>query len=89
MKKASEYRTHAAECRALAARMESADQRDQLLRMADHWERLARDRIELLRRRPALASEDERAEVDAGDRRPGGEREPQTRGRAPSRQEDG
>lgn len=46
MKKASDYRQHAAECRALAAQMPKREQRDQLLRMAERWEELARDRGE-------------------------------------------
>ncbi|WP_165842755.1 hypothetical protein [Phenylobacterium deserti] len=52
MKKASEYRKHAEECRHLAASMEG-EQRAQLLEMAVTWERLAEERSELLRRRPA------------------------------------
>ena len=45
MKQASEYRDHAQECRVLAARMESPDQRGQLIKMAEHWEKLAEERI--------------------------------------------
>lgn len=55
MKKASEYREHARECRALAASMESAEQRAQLIEMAEHWEKLAKDRVELISRHPELA----------------------------------
>ena len=44
MKKASEYREHAEECRQLAVRMESGEHRDQLLAMARHWDQLAADR---------------------------------------------
>ena len=44
VKKASEYRQHAEECRALARRMPDGDPRDQLLRMAETWERLAQAR---------------------------------------------
>jgi hypothetical protein len=44
MKKASEYRHHAEECRTLARRARSAEDRDMLLNMADPWENLARDR---------------------------------------------
>jgi hypothetical protein len=44
MKKASEYRQHAAECRAIAAGMSLGEHRDQLLAMAAKWEELARDR---------------------------------------------
>lgn len=45
MKTASEYRQHAAECRAIAATLQG-DARQQLLRMAAKWEELARDRGE-------------------------------------------
>ena len=55
MKKASEYRQHAVECRALANTMDQGDQRDQLLEMAATWERLADERSELVRRNPELA----------------------------------
>lgn len=55
MKKASEYRQHAKECRDLAAQMGSVEQRDQLLGMADHWEKLAADRLALISRHPELA----------------------------------
>ena len=58
MKKASEYRQHAEECRVLAAGMESAEHREQLLQMAEHWERLAQDRTILIRRNPDLAARD-------------------------------
>ena len=44
MKKASEYRKHAQECRALARRMAHGDQRDQLLEMAEIWDKLAKQR---------------------------------------------
>lgn len=67
MKKASEYRQHAQECRDLAAKMASPDQREQLLEMARHWEQLARDRAELIARNPGLAREGERNE-EAGER---------------------
>jgi hypothetical protein len=55
MKKASEYRQHAAECRALATSMDQGEQRDQLLEMAATWERLADERSDLVRRHPELA----------------------------------
>jgi len=42
MKKASEYHQHADECRALAATMKTGEQREQLLRMAEMWERCRR-----------------------------------------------
>jgi hypothetical protein len=44
VKKASEYRKHAQECRALAKRMEHGEQRDQLLAMAQTWDGLAEQR---------------------------------------------
>ena len=52
VKKASEYRKHAEECRHLAASMEG-EQRAQLLEMAETWDRLADERNELLLRKPA------------------------------------
>ena len=62
MKKASEYRQHAEECRQLAARMDVGEHRDQLLEMAATWERLADERSELIRRHPDMALHGERAE---------------------------
>ena len=62
MKKASEYRKHAEECRALANQMQGGEQRDQLLEMARTWDRLADDRSDLVRRHPELALEGERQE---------------------------
>jgi hypothetical protein len=67
VKKASEYRQHAVECRQLAAGVKGT-QRDQLLEMADTWDRLAAERFELLRRHPevALRSEDRAESAAAG-----------------------
>jgi hypothetical protein len=62
MKKASEYRQHAVECRQLAATMASGEQRDQLLEMPETWDRLAADRSELVQRHPELALSGEYAE---------------------------
>lgn len=59
MKKASEYRQHAKECRALAGRMEGGEARDQLMRMAATWEELARERSAVVRRHPELAADGE------------------------------
>jgi hypothetical protein len=44
LKKASEYRAHAHDCRVLAKQMEQGEHRDQLMAMADTWERLAEQR---------------------------------------------
>ena len=63
MKKASEYFQHAAECRALAAGMSKPEQREQLILMAEQWERLARDREDLIRKHPELAHADEAGEL--------------------------
>jgi hypothetical protein len=62
VKKASEYRQHANECRALAMKMTSGRQRDQLLAMAAHWDQLAADRVDLIRQHPELAVEGEHDE---------------------------
>jgi hypothetical protein len=67
MKKASEYRQHAQECRDLAAKMASPDQRGQLLEMARHWEQLARDRALLIAKHPDLALEGERDDERGAD----------------------
>ena len=66
MKKASDYRAHAEECRALARNMQG-EQRDQLLEMAATWDRLASDRSELIRRHPELALVGEHQEENAKD----------------------
>lgn len=62
MKKASEYRQHARECRRLAAQMPSPEHRDQLNEMAEHWDRLARDRAALIALHPELAQAGEQQE---------------------------
>lgn len=62
MKKASDYRQHARECRELASQMESAEQRAQMLEMAEHWEKLASDRVALISNHPELAHEGEHDE---------------------------
>lgn len=66
MKKASEYRAHARECRDLAMRMDQGDHRDQLLAMAATWDDLADERSALVKAHPELATEAERAEEDDG-----------------------
>jgi hypothetical protein len=70
VKKASEYRQHAEECRTLA-RMAAGEQREQLLRMAETWDRLAADRSDLIRRHPELAMDGEQAEESTATRRTG------------------
>ena len=52
MKKASEYRQHAEECRLLAQGMAQGEHRDQLLEMAATWENLARERSDTSKNLP-------------------------------------
>ena len=61
MKKASEYRQYAEECRILASQMKG-EQRDQLLQMAATWENLAAERASLVLRHPELALSGEHQE---------------------------
>lgn len=49
MEKASEYRDHARECRNLASLMDELANRQQLLHMAESWDRLADERERLVR----------------------------------------
>lgn len=63
MKKASEYRLHAKECRDLAGQMDSDTQRFMMLQMAEHWEKLAADRVALIRNHPELAQDGEQQEA--------------------------
>jgi hypothetical protein len=49
MRKLEEYRQQASECRKLARQMLLDDQRDQLLAMAETWERLATERETMIR----------------------------------------
>jgi len=62
MKKASEYRQHAEECRQLARGLPPGAQSDQLLGMAATWEKLAADRSAFVRRHPELSMRDEHRE---------------------------
>ena len=63
MKKVSEYRLHAAECRQLASKMERGEQRELLMRMAKHWENMAADRLAIIRKQPDLAIDGEHEEL--------------------------
>ena len=62
MKKASEYRKHAEECRVLARSMPAGKDRDQLLEMAATWDNLATERSRLIQRHPELATRNEHEE---------------------------
>jgi len=65
VKKASEYRKHAEECRILAKQVPEGPQRDQLLEMARTWDALASDRDALIRKHPELAQTDEQDKPEA------------------------
>ena len=49
LKKATEYRQHAQECRGLARASQTDEQRQQLLKLAETWEALAIERERMLR----------------------------------------
>jgi hypothetical protein len=65
MKKASEYRQHAKECRKLARSAAPGEHRDQLLNMAITWDNLAAERSALVLRHPELAIPGEHEEEAA------------------------
>ena len=65
MKKTSEYRRHAEECRSLAKGLLAGEQRDQMLNMVGVWEKLAADRTTLILRHPELGLEGEHQEESA------------------------
>ena len=69
MKKTSDYRRHAEECRVLAKGIQG-EQRDQLLEMAATWDKLALERSELVRKHPDVALHGEQAEEAAGHPQP-------------------
>jgi hypothetical protein len=54
VKKSSEYREHAEECRVLARKAGSPDHQQQLLKMAETWEQLAIERQRLIAKHPEL-----------------------------------
>jgi hypothetical protein len=54
MRETSEYRHHAEECRKLAAKMKTGDQRGHMLKIAKMWDQLAEDRAEMLCKHPHL-----------------------------------
>jgi hypothetical protein len=64
MKKASEYRKHADECRVLARAMKDGLQREQLLEMARNWDQMAKDRDRLARLHPEIAVDDNASDKD-------------------------
>lgn len=66
MKKASEFQEHARECLALAEGMKPGEHRDQLLRMAETWESLARDRARIVRLHPELDERSAQGKQEGG-----------------------
>jgi hypothetical protein len=62
VKKVHEYRRHAEECRALAKSMIAGRHREALLELAAHWDKLAAERSDLVRRHPELAIQEEHEE---------------------------
>jgi hypothetical protein len=58
MEEASEYREHAAECRAIADTLDGR-QREQLLRMAQTWDRLAQEHSAPASQPPLVADPDD------------------------------
>jgi hypothetical protein len=56
MKKAAEYHKLAEECRAMARTIGNEEQRQQLLNMAETWDKLAETREGLVARHPELDS---------------------------------
>jgi hypothetical protein len=63
VKKASEYRKHAEECRALARQVPEGPQREQLLEMARTWDNLANERDALVRKHPEVAQPQKKDET--------------------------
>jgi hypothetical protein len=56
MRKVSEYREHADDCRKLAGRAASPSHRDMLLNMSATWDSLAEDRIKSVARQERIAN---------------------------------
>lgn len=75
MKKASEYRKHAQECRDLAKHMRDGPELEQCLLMARYWEQMAVDRTTLVHHHPDLAIDGEHEE-EKEHARPGKEIDP-------------
>lgn len=65
MKKASDYRKYAEECRTLAKQMPDGEQRRQLMEMAQTWDNLAADRERLLHKHPELNA-GQRSDITGG-----------------------
>ncbi len=70
MRKVSEYETHAAECRKMAAQMKDPEQKAQLEEMAKTWDMMAGVRKKQLRmkhgKKPGEAASDDASGNDDG-----------------------
>jgi len=55
MRKLSEYKFHAEECRKMAAAMKNAEHKKQLQEMAETWEMLAAEREKQLKKQSKAA----------------------------------
>lgn len=67
MRKSSEYREYAEECRALARKALPGEHREQLVKLAETWDQLAVERNDLVRRHPELGLPGECEELTAAD----------------------
>jgi hypothetical protein len=56
MEKVSEYRHNAAECRKLAAGIQSPEHKAMLAKMAETWETLAKEREKLISRQHRISA---------------------------------
>jgi hypothetical protein len=65
MSRADEYRKQAAECRQIADQMSLGEYRDQLIKMAESWERMAND-AEIGFGQPRSSVDDDSADNEPG-----------------------
>ena len=66
LKKASDYKEHAKECRALARTAVSPEHKAMLEKMAQTWESLARDRLERLARTHRISQLEQAVDSEQG-----------------------
>ena len=59
MRKVEDYKRHADECRAMARGTTNENQRQGLLRMAETWESLAKDRLAQIERQKRIGELDQ------------------------------
>jgi len=66
LKKASEYKEHAKECRQLARTAVSPEHKAMLEQMAQTWESLARDRLERIARARRISELEQCEDIEQG-----------------------